>query len=83
VFSSPSTLRIDGLLVKNGSHKLEIEVTNLAMNRVADLDRRKVNWKYFYDANLASLQQKSGLDASNWPLRDSGLIGPVRLLPLK
>ncbi len=83
VFSSPSTLRIDGSLVKNGSHKLEIEVTNLAMNRIADLDRRKVNWKYFYDANLASLQQKSGLDATNWPLRDSGLIGPVRLFPLK
>jgi hypothetical protein len=41
------------------------------------MDIRKVNWKYFYDANLASLTQKGGLDASVWPVRDSGLLGPV------
>jgi hypothetical protein len=47
------------------------------------MDQRKVRWKYFYDANLASLRQRAGLDASNWPLRDSGLIGPVTLRPMK
>jgi hypothetical protein len=61
---------------------LEIEVTNLAANRIADLDRRKVNWKYFYDINMASKRYRS-LDASDWPPRDSGLLGPVVLQPMK
>ena len=56
-----------------------MEITNIAANRVRDLDIRKVNWKYFYDANLASLTQRGGLDASVWPVRDSGLLGPVTL----
>ena len=63
-----------------------MEVTNLAANRIRDLDQRKVNWKYFYDANLAShpsSRQRGVLDASKWPLRDSGLLGPVRLVPVQ
>jgi hypothetical protein len=71
-----------GKFLRPGKNKLEIEVTNLAANRIADLDRRKVNWKYFYDINLASKRYRS-LDASDWPLRDSGLLGPVTLQPLK
>jgi hypothetical protein len=62
---------------------LTVEVTNLAANRIADMDRRKVNWKHFYDANLAThpdARQRGVLDASKWPLLDSGLIGPVRLV---
>jgi hypothetical protein len=69
--------------LKPGRNTLEVEVTNLPANRVIDLDRRKVNWKYFYDANLASQRQRSGLDASGWPLQDSGLLGPVQLVPVK
>jgi hypothetical protein len=68
-----------GKWLQPGKNILEVEVTNIAANRVRDLDIRKVNWKYFYDANLASLQQKGGLDASVWPIRDSGLLGPVTL----
>jgi hypothetical protein len=44
-----------------------------------------VDWKYFYDANLANhpTSGKRGvLDASGWPARDSGLLGPVRLIPV-
>jgi len=65
-----------------GKNTLEVEVTNLAANRIADLDRRKVNWKYFYDINVASRRYKS-LDASDWPLQDSGLVGPVHLQAVK
>jgi hypothetical protein len=72
-----------GEYLKPGRNTLEVEVTNLPANRVIDLDRRKVNWKYFYDANVASQRQRSGLDASNWPLQDSGLLGPVQLVPVK
>jgi hypothetical protein len=56
----------------------------LAANRVRDLDLRQVNWKYFYDANMNAVPTKGGrFDASRWPLRDSGLLGPVRLQPVK
>jgi len=71
-----------GKWLQPGKNILEVEVTNIAANRIRDMDIRKVNWKYFYDANLASLTQKGGLDASVWPVRDSGLLGPVRLTAL-
>jgi hypothetical protein len=71
-----------GQFLQPGKNTLEIEVTNLAANRVRDLDIRRVNWKYFYDANMNA---KAGgrFDASRWPLRDSGLLGPVQLQPVK
>ena len=68
-----------GKWLQPGKNTLEVEVTNIAANRVRDLDIRKVNWKYFYDANVSSLTQRGGLDASVWPVRDSGLLGPVTL----
>ena len=71
-----------GKYLQPGKNILEVEITNLAANRIRDMDIRKVNWKYFYDANLASLRQRSGLDASDWPIRDSGLLGPVTLMPV-
>ncbi len=78
----PFQVRI-GEYLRPGKNILEVEVTNLAANRIADLDRRHVNWKYFYDANVAAHRSPGReLDASNWPLRDSGLLGPVRLQPL-
>jgi hypothetical protein len=71
-----------GAYLRPGRNVLDIEITNLAANRIADLDRRKVKWKYFYDINVASKRYRS-LDASDWPVRPSGLLGPVRLIPLK
>ncbi len=85
LFCSPFRVAV-GEYLRPGRNTLEVEVTNLAANRVRDLDQRKVSWKYFYDANLAShpsSRQRGVLDASKWPLRDSGLIGPVRLVPVK
>jgi hypothetical protein len=82
LIASPFRLAV-GEYLQPGRNRLEIEVTNLAANRIADMDRRKVNWKYFYDANVASQRQRPGLDASNWPLFDSGLMGPVHLIPVK
>ena len=60
----------------------EVDVTNLAANRIADMDRRKVKWKYFYDANVVGRNYRP-FDASKWPLFESGLLGPVTLTPLK
>ncbi len=67
---------------------LEIEVSNLMANRIADMDKRGVFWKKFYNVNFparrAKNRGKGGLfDASNWTPLPSGLLGPVTLTPLK
>jgi glycosyl hydrolase family 106( putative alpha-L-rhamnosidase) len=61
---------------------LEVEVINLAANRIRDLDRRGVEWRIFEDINFVSRDYKP-FDASQWPLVSSGLLGPVRLTPLE
>lgn len=66
---------------------LEIVVTNLSANRIADLDRRGVPWKRFYNTNIpARIAANRGPDglfsAAKWTPRPSGLIGPVTLAPL-
>jgi hypothetical protein len=71
-----------GKFLAAGKNTLEVEVTSLAANRIRDMDKRGVNWKYFYDANVVDINYKP-FDASHWPLRDSGLLGPVRLQPIK
>jgi len=57
------------------------EVTNLAANRIRDLDRRGVPWKNFHEINFVNIDYKP-FDASEWLLAPSGLLGPVRLVPL-
>jgi alpha-L-rhamnosidase len=66
--------------LKPTGNKLEVEVTNVSANRIRDLDRRGVKWKTFYDINFVNLNYRP-FDASNWPLTDSGLLGPVTLAP--
>ena len=78
VFARPFRIRVPGDALKASDNILEIEVTNLTANRIRDLDRRKVKWRVFHDINLVSIDYKP-FDASNWPLADSGLLGPVRL----
>lgn len=67
---------------------LDVSVTNLAANRIADLDRRGVPWKKFYNVNMpARRRENAGADglfsAANWKPRNSGLLGPVMLTPLR
>jgi len=67
---------------------LEVEVTNLMANRIADLDRRGVPWKKFYNVNfparLAANRGSEGLfNAGPWSPLPSGLAGPVTLTPLR
>lgn len=65
---------------------LEVRVTNLMANRIADLDKRGVFWKKFYNVNFPARlpeNRKNGLfDASEWAPLPSGLIGPVTLTPV-
>lgn len=75
----PYRVVVDNLKPKD--NVLEVEVTNLSANRIRDLDRRKVDWKVMKDINLVNIDYKP-FDASNWPVRPSGLLGPVTLAPV-
>jgi hypothetical protein len=77
-FMHPYMLTIPPDLLRPDGNALEIEVTNLAANRIRDLDRRKVAWRIFHDANVVNIQYKP-FDASNWPVFESGLLGPVSI----
>jgi len=79
LWSLPFQIRI-GQFLRKDNNVLEVEVTNLPANRIADLDRREVPWEKFYDINFVNIKYKK-FDASGWPPMDSGLLGPVRLLP--
>lgn len=67
-------------------NKLEITVSNLMANRISDMDRHKIFWRKFYNVNFPSRKPENrvnGLfDASHWPPRASGLLGPVSLVPV-
>jgi hypothetical protein len=80
-------LTIDGALLAD-RNVLEIDVTNRMANRIADLDRRGVPWKKFYNVNFpARLPQNRGPDglftAAGWEPLASGLLGPVTLQPVR
>lgn len=80
-WSIPFRLRT-GAALRPGRNVLELEVTNLAANRIRDLDRRKVDWKIMHEINFVDIHYKP-FDASAWPDTPSGLLGPVTLTPLK
>ncbi len=79
-------LQIDNALLQE-NNKLEIKVSNLMANRIADLDRRNIFWRKFYNVNFPARKnenRKNGLfDASHWMPKESGLLGPVLLEGMK
>jgi len=80
IWSVPFKIAV-GKFLREGTNELEIEVTNLSANRIADMDRQKVNWRKFYEINFVNIKYEE-FDASNWPMMGSGLLGPVRLIPI-
>ena len=86
LINSPYSLEIPANRLKEGD-ELKICVSNLMANRIADLDKKGVEWKIFYNTNInARLRPNTGADgkfsAKNWDPKDSGLSGPVTLTPL-
>jgi hypothetical protein len=77
-YARPYRLRLDCNILKSKDNRLEIEVTNLMANRLADLDKRKVAWQKFFFVNI----QYQPFSAADWTPLPSGLLGPVRLVPL-
>ena len=47
----------------------------------ADKDDPIAEWKKFHDINFVNINYKP-FDASEWPIMDSGLLGPVELKPI-
>jgi hypothetical protein len=79
IISAPFCVVVDHL--KLAGNVLQVEVTSLAANRIRDLDRRRVKWKIFHDINFVNIDYKP-FNASDWPLTDCGLLGPVTLTPV-
>ncbi len=76
LITPPFRVVVDNL--KPAGNKLEVEVTNVSANRIRDLDRRGVPWKIFKDANVVNVNYRP-FNAADWPVTDSGLLGPVTL----
>ena len=71
-----------GKYLKSGINTIEIEVTNLPANRIADLDRRGKEWRVFKEINMVDRNyNKTGY--ANWESVPSGLLTPVRLIPME
>jgi hypothetical protein len=77
---------IDRKMLK-AENSLEVKVSNLMANRIAYMDRNKIEWKKFYNVNFSARlreNNKNGIfDASDWKPMESGLIGPVSITPVE
>ena len=71
-----------GRYLKPGENVLGVEVTNLPANRIAEMDRKQVPWRKFKDINIATINYKKG-NYAHWQPMESGLLGPVRLIPMR
>ena len=80
LWSNPFEIQIGTL--QEGTNTLQLEVTNLSANRIRDLERSGKEWKIFYDINMVNRHYKP-FDARGWKPMPSGLLGKVRIVPLK
>ena len=63
-------------------NKLEVEVTNLPANRIADPDRKGGKWRKYKEINLVDLNYKK-TGYAHWQLVESGLNSVPRLRIMK
>ncbi|WP_430973142.1 glycosyl hydrolase [Sunxiuqinia rutila] len=70
-------VKVDNLVP--GKNTLQVEVTNVAANRIRDLDQRGIVWRKFHDINFVNINYQP-FDASSWEIKDAGLLGPVFLI---
>lgn len=80
VWSHPFEVDIPDNILRDQDNQLTVYVTNLTANRIADMDRKQIEWAKFYDINFVNLDYQP-FDASGWKPMDSGLLGPVSLTP--
>lgn len=76
IFAPPYRLSLAADRLQKTGNVLEVEVTNLMANRLAELERREgAAWRPFLMVNI----QYKPFDAATWPPTPSGLLGPVRI----
>ena len=68
-----------GDALRKGENTLRIEVTNLPANRIADLDRRGVQWRKMKEINVVDINYKKTTYA-HWQPVPSGLNSEVKLI---
>ena len=71
-----------GKFLEEGENTLEIEIANLMANRIRYMDRQGISWRNFHEINFVNIEYQP-FDASGWQVQQSGLKGPVRLIPLQ
>lgn len=71
-----------GKAFKAGDNTIRIDVTNLPANRIADLDRKGVNWRKFKEINVVDISYKKN-GYGGWQPVASGLNSNVVLYRLK
>ncbi len=77
VWAAPFECRI-GEYLQAGENSLKIEVTNLPANRIADYDKRGVEWRIFKEINFVDRgYKKTGY--GHWQPMESGLCSPVTI----
>ncbi len=70
-----------GEYLRSGVNKLDVEVTNLPANRIAEYDRQGVEWRKFNEINFVDVNYKK-TKYDGWEVMPSGLLGPVVLQPV-
>ena len=81
LWKAPFECDITEALAK-GNNRIEVEVTNLPANRIADYDRQGKVWRIFKDANIATFSSQNRT-YNHWTLMPSGLNSEVKLIPVK
>jgi len=77
LFAVPYTCDLTPYL-QRGKNRLEIYVTNLAANRIAEMDRQHIPWRCMKEINVVNLNYQHTL-YDHWTPVPSGLLGPVRI----
>lgn len=81
-WSVPYVLQFDGSVLHEGTNDIRIEVTNLPANRIADLDRKGVEWRKFEEINVVDIKYKKA-KYDTWAPMPSGLNSSVRIFSLE
>lgn len=81
-WSVPYILNFDGSILKQGENSIRIEVTNLPANRIADLDRKGVEWRKMEEINVVDIKYKK-TKYDKWSPVPSGLNSNVRIYQVK
>ena len=68
--------------LKKGKNKLEVYVTNLPANRIAQMDRDNIPWRHFKEINVVDLNYKRD-HYDSWTPMPSGLCSPVYIITYK